>query len=67
MVIAMENESSYVVDFEELIERINNLEEVVCKLLNPQLMYKRPGTEEYETITSTLDYLHQKVKELEDR
>lgn len=62
----MENES-YVVDFEHLLQRINNLEQVVCKLLNPELLYKRPGSEEYEKITDTLDYLHLKVRELQDK
>lgn len=62
----MENDS-YVVDFQQLLERINNLEQVVCKLLNPELLYKRPGSEEYEKITDTLDYLHLKVKELQDK
>jgi hypothetical protein len=62
----MENES-YVVDFEQLLQRINNLEQVVCKLLNPELLYKRPGSEEYEKITDTLDYLHLKVRELQDK
>jgi hypothetical protein len=62
----MENDS-YIVDFEELLQRINNLEQVVVQLLTPELMYKRPGGEEYEKITDTLDYLHNKVKELEQK
>lgn len=62
----MENDS-YIVDFEELLQRINNLEQVVVQLLTPELMYKRPGSEEYEKITDTLDYLHHKVKELEQK
>jgi hypothetical protein len=61
------NEDSYLVDFEVILERINNLEEVVVKLLNPELMYRPPGSETHENITDTLDYLHKKVKELEDR
>jgi hypothetical protein len=62
----MENES-YTIDFEELLQRINNLEEVVCKLLNPEFLYKRPGSEEYEKINETLDYLHIKIQELEQK
>jgi len=58
---------SYIVDFEEVLERINNLEEVVSGLLNPELMYKRPGSEEYEKLIETLDYLHKKVEELESK
>lgn len=62
----MENDS-YTVDFEELLERINNLEQVVVQLLSPELMYKRPNSEEYEKITDTLDYLHNKIRELEQK
>lgn len=57
----------YFVDFEDILRRINNLETIVLQLLNPEFMYKRPGSEEYEKITDTLDYLHNKVKELEDK
>jgi hypothetical protein len=59
----MANEEYF--DFEEVLERINNLEIVVARLVNPELTYKRPGTEEYEKLTDTLDYLHNKVSELE--
>ena len=61
------NEDSYEIDFETILERINNLEQVVVKLLNPELMYRPPGAESHELITDTLDYLHKKVKELEDK
>ena len=60
----MGNES-YIVDFEEVLERINNLEEVVSRLANPEFMYRRPESEEYEKLIDTLDYLHKKVAELE--
>ena len=59
----MANEEYF--DFEEVLERINNLEIVVAKLINPELNYKRPGSEEYEKLTDTLDYLHNKVSELD--
>lgn len=69
----MENEEiesttthDFLIDFESILERINNLEKVVLSLSNPELMYRRPGSEEYEKITDTLDYLHLKVKELEN-
>jgi hypothetical protein len=61
----MANEEYF--DFEEVLERINNLEIVVAKLCNPELNYKRPGSEEYEKLTETLDYLHHKVSELESK
>tara|TARA_B100001059_G_scaffold223431_1_gene248400 strand:+ start:1416 stop:1604 length:189 start_codon:yes stop_codon:yes gene_type:complete len=59
----MANEEYF--DFEEVLERINNLENVVSRLINPEIAYKRPGAEEYERLTDTLDYLHNKVSELE--
>jgi len=61
----MANEEYF--DFEEVLERINNLEVVVAKLCNPEFNYKRPGSDEYEKLTDTLDYLHNKVSELEKR
>jgi coenzyme F420-reducing hydrogenase delta subunit len=66
MGIVMGNDS-YIVDFEEVLERINNLEEVVNGLLNPELMYRRPGAAEHEKLIETLDYLHKKVAELESK
>jgi len=62
-----EQNQEYFVDFEDLLRRINNLENVVLQLLNPEFMYRRPGSEDYEKITDTLDYLHNKVKELEGK
>ena len=31
-------------------------------LANPSLMYKRPTSEDYETVAQTLDYLHNNVE-----
>ena len=59
----MANEEYF--DFEEVLERINNLGNVVSRLINPEIAYKRPGAAEYERLTDTLDYLHNKVSELE--
>ena len=43
----MANEEYF--DFEEVLQRINNLEVVVAELLKgPELNYKRPGATEYE-------------------
>ena len=62
----MANEEYF--DFEEVLARINNLEVVVSGLAaNPELNYKRPGSEEYEKLTDTLDYLHNKIAELENK
>lgn len=61
----MANEEYF--DFEEVLERLNNLEVVVSMLSTPELNYKRPGSEEYEKLTDTLDYLHNKIAELENK
>ena len=62
----MANEEYF--DFEEVLDRINNLEVVVASLLQaPDLNYKRPGAAEYEKLAETLDYLHNKVSELENK
>lgn len=61
----MANEEYF--DFEEVLARLNNLEVVVSQLCNPELKYKRPGSEEYERLTDTLDYLHNKIAELETK
>lgn len=61
----MANEEYF--DFEEVLTRINNLEVVVAKLVSPEFFYKRPGAEEHEKLTETLDYLHNKVSELEKK
>ena len=49
---------------QKLSERLNQLEQRISSLENPQLMYKRPTSEEYESIASTLDYLHNTIEEL---
>lgn len=61
----MANEEYF--DFEEVLARLNNLEVVVSQLATPELNYKRPGSEEYEKLTDTLDYLHNKIAELETK
>ena len=63
---SMANEEYF--DFEEVLDRINNLEVVVAELLKgPELNYKRPGATEYEKLADTLNYLHNKVSELESK
>ena len=61
----MANEEYF--DFEQVLDRLNNLEIAVAQLLQPELHYKRPGAEEYEKLTDTLDYLHHKVSALENQ
>ena len=45
-------------------EKLNTLEKTLEKLANPSLMYKRPTSEDYETVAQTLDYLHNNVEGL---
>lgn len=58
------------VSFEEMAQRLNNLEHavknlttIVCK---QKIQYRRPDAEEYESLAETLDYLHTAVKELKN-
>ena len=43
-------------------EKLNSLEKTLERLANPSLMYKRPTSEDYETVAQTLDYLHNNVE-----
>ena len=43
-------------------EKLNTLQQTLEKLANPSLMYKRPTSEDYETVAQTLDYLHNNVE-----
>ncbi len=45
-------------------EKLNQLERTLEKLANPSLMYKRPTSDQYETVAQTLDYLHNNVEGL---
>ena len=45
-------------------EKLNTLEQTLEKLANPSLMYKRPTSEDYETVAQTLDYLHNNIEGL---
>ena len=45
-------------------EKLNTLETTLEKLANPSLMYKRPTSEDYETVAQTLDYLHNNIEGL---
>ena len=45
-------------------EKLNTLEKTLEKLANPSLMYKRPTSEDYETVAQTLDFLHNNVEGL---
>mgnify|MGYP003122922927 FL=1 len=45
-------------------EKLNTLEQTLEKLANPSLMYKRPTSDDYETVAQTLDYLHNNIEGL---
>ena len=46
----------------KLSERLENLDQRVCQLERPTLMYRRPQTSKHETLSDTLDYLHNNVE-----
>jgi len=46
----------------ELSKRLENLESRLSKLEKPSLMYRRPLSNDYETLSTTLDYLHNNVE-----
>lgn len=52
---------------QEIIKLLNSLEKRLSvleeKLSQFKIMYKRPGSGDYETLSQTLDYLHKKVLE----
>jgi len=47
---------------QELLRKLVELEVRVQSLERPQLMYKRPNSQEHEKISETLDYLHNNVE-----
>lgn len=48
----------------KLSERLIALEERVTSLEKPQLMYRRPNSNEHEKLSETLNYLHNSVEDL---
>ena len=45
-----------------LLEKLENLEARIASLERPTIAYKRPKASEYETLSETLDYLHNNVE-----
>jgi hypothetical protein len=43
---------------------LENLETRLLMLEKPSLMYRRPSASDYETLSNTLDYLHNNVEGL---
>jgi len=49
---------------QQLSERLTELERRTSDLEHPQLMYRPPKSDEYQTIAQTLDYLYNTVEDL---
>jgi hypothetical protein len=47
-----------------LSERLQSLDQRISQLERPTLMYRRPSATDYETLSDTLDYLHNNMTEL---
>jgi hypothetical protein len=45
-----------------LSERLQNLDQRISQLERPTLMYRRPQSSDYESLSDTLDYLHNNVE-----
>ena len=46
----------------QLSERLTSLDQRISQLERPQLMYRRPNESDYESLSETLDYLHNNVE-----
>ena len=46
----------------KLSERLQSLDQRISALERPQLMYRRPHSNKHETLSDTLDYLHNNVE-----
>ena len=46
----------------KLSERLQSLDQRITQLERPTLMYRRPSGSEYESLSDTLDYLHNNVE-----
>ena len=46
----------------KLSERLQNLDQRISALERPQLMYRRPHSNKHESLSDTLDYLHNNVE-----
>jgi len=51
---------------EEMQERIDLLEAQVQTLIQPQLMYRRPNSTEYEKVTDFLDDVEIRLRKVEE-
>jgi hypothetical protein len=47
-----------------LLQRLESLELRVSQLERPTIAYRRPQGRDYETLSDTLDYLHNNIEEI---
>ena len=47
---------------QELLKKLTTVEKRVSNLENPRLMYKPPQSQNYQTLSETLDDLHTEVR-----
>ena len=52
---------------QELFKKLKIVEERISSLENPQLMYKPPQSQNYQTIAETLDNIHERLAEWQDK
>ena len=45
-----------------LSERLQSLDQRISQLERPTLMYRRPSGRDYESLSDTLDYLHNNIE-----
>lgn len=50
----------------KLSERLQNLDQRISQLERPTLMYRRPSGSDYESLSETLDYLHNNIEGLKE-
>ena len=46
----------------KLSEKLTSLDQRISQLERPQLMYRRPTESDYESLSETLDYLHNNIE-----
>ena len=46
----------------KLSEKLTSLDQRISQLERPQLMYRRPTESDYESLSETLNYLHNNVE-----
>jgi len=49
-----------------LLQRLENLEMRVAALERPTLAYRRPSASNYESLSDTLDYLHNNIEGIKE-